>query len=352
MNKHLSHRIVRRAVATLAAFAGAACVGQADVIETLGGSVIQGKILAAEGGVVKIETDFAGVVEIKQAQVKSLVTEAPVYVALEDGNTARGRIERTGAGLVVGTSGGAVQLQTGAITHIWREGDKSPADKAADALRRKWAYVLGFDLNGKQGNSDRFFTGVSASATMTGQTDRLRFYGNYSRAEDNGVATQDEGKAGVDFTSYFSGKMSWYVRSELGFDRSKNLDLRSQSAVGVGYTFIKKDNQMLEGRAGLGYRFENYSTGTDFDSVGLDFGLLHSYVFTWGKMANSLSYTPSFDDFGNFVLTHESTLDIPIAASKVWRVRVGVKNDYTSDPPAGLKKHDWGYFSSLVFTWQ
>jgi hypothetical protein len=31
---------------------------------------------------------------------------------------------------------------------------------------------------------------------------------------------------------------------------------------------------------------------------------------------------------------------------------MGLKNDYTSQPPPGLKSHDWSYFSSLVFVWK
>lgn len=352
MNTPTTRSILKRTATALALGMGLAGAARADMVETTGGSIIRGKVLASDSGVIRIETDFAGVLAIKQSEVKSVVTEAPVYVALQDGNVARGRIESRPDGLTIGTSGGAVQFQTGAITDIWLEGDKSPAERAADGLARKWTYTVGFDLNGKSGNSDRFFTGLNASAVVTGPQDRLRFYGNYSRAEDNGLATQDEGKGGVDYSNFFTSKMSWYVRSELSFDRTKNLDLRSQSAAGLGFTFVKKENQMLEGRAGLSYRFENYSTNDDFDSVGLDFGILHSYTFSWGKLANSINITPSFDDLGNFVLTHESTLDMPIAASRVWKVRVGLKNDYTSEPPAGLEEHDWTYFSSLIFTWR
>jgi putative salt-induced outer membrane protein YdiY len=344
--------LLRSSVATAAAVVMLGLTTQADVVETTGGSVIQGRVLSTDGGVVKVETDFAGVIEIKQAEVKSIVTDKPVFVQLADGNTVQGRIEKAGEALRVTGTTGAMQTQTGSIAHIWQPGDKSPAERAADALRRRWVYEAALDLNGKKGNSDRLFFGVSGKATLQGEADRLFFYGAYAKAEDNDLTSQDELKLGGDYSNFFTDKMSWYVRTELGYDKTKALDLRSQSAAGVGYTVIKNANQSLELRGGLSYRFENYSVGNDFDSIGLDLGLLHSYVFTWGKMTNSITLTPSFDDFANYVLIHESALELPVASGQSWKLRLGLKNDYTSEPPLGLKKHDWSYFTQLVYSWK
>jgi len=52
------------------------------------------------------------------------------------------------------------------------------------------------------------------------------------------------------------------------------------------------------------------------------------------------------------VITHGSALELPIKDGKAWRLRMGIKNDYTSKPPAGLTKLDTSYFSQFMFTWQ
>lgn len=350
--KQILSAAVRLTTFSLGAFAAAGVAARADVVETVGGSVIQGKVLASDSGVIKVETDFAGTIEIKQAQVKSLVTDAPVFVELKDGNTVQGRVEKSGDGLRIAGTSGTLQTQPDAISAVWHQGEKSPADKAADALRRQWAYSLAFDLNGKQGNSDRLFVGLSARAELKGAEDRLIFYGNYARAEENSAVAQDEGKGGVDYSNYFTPLASWYVRTEIGYDHTKDLSLRSQSAVGLGRTFIKKPNQTFEGRLGVSYRFENYNPGTDFSSAGLDVGFLHSLTFSWGKMNNSLTYTPAFRNFSNYVITHESALELPTVWGDTLKIRLGIKNDYTSKPPPGLKRHDWSYLSQLVFTWR
>lgn len=340
-------------VAALALLALApAAPAWADVVETTDGSMIHGELLASDEGTIKIKTEFAGTIEIKQAQVKSLTTDAAIMVALASGETMRGRIEQSDAGLRVTGPAGTMQAQPATIAALWREGDKSPAERRAEALQRRWTYQLALDLNGKRGNSERSFYGFSGRAEMKTDDDRLFFYGSYARAEDSGVTSQDEGRGGIDYTNHFTPKLSWYVRSESGFDGTKDLDLRSQSGAGLGFSLLNEPKHTLEARVGLSYRFEDYGAAQDFDSAGLDLGILHSAELRFARLNNSLTITPSFDDFANYAITHESTLEMPLAGSVDWKLRVGVKNDYNSKPPAGLEKHDWSYLSQLVFTWQ
>lgn len=353
-----SPKLTHRAslVCAIAGLVVAAFSASADVVETVSGSTIRGKVIASDDGTIKVETDFAGVVSIKQDQVKSVTTDAPINVALKDGTTTKGALDTSGSTLRVNTATGVLSTQTAALTAVWRDGDKSPADKALDALRRKWAYQVGFDLNGKKGNTDRMFIGTDFRAVLKSPADRLAFYGRYARGEEEDTVTQDEAKGGIDYTNYFSEKVSWYARTELGFDRTKELDLRSQTAAGLGYRFYNRKNWNMEGRAGLNYRFESYTTAADFDSAGLDFGFINRYDFSWGRMTNLVTFTPSFDDFANYVLLHESAIELPIGTAKFWRLRFGIRNDYTSEPPdigsGELDNHDWSYFTQLILNWE
>jgi len=324
----------------------------ADEVETIDGSTIRGKVIASDDGTVKVQTDFGGVVSIKQDQVKSIKTEDPIHVALKDGTSTEGTLSTSGSALRVTTPTGTLSTETGALTAVWRDGDKSPSDKALDALRRKWSYQVAFDLNGKQGNTERMSIGASFAAVLQSPDDRLAFTGRYARADEDGNVTQDEASGGVDYSNFFTDRMSWYVRTELGFDRTKNLDLRSQTAAGLGYNFVKQEKWSLQGRVGVNYRFESYTDDDDFDAAGLDLGLNNSYEFAWGRLTNTITFTPAFNDFSNFVLLHDSAVELPLGTGQFWKLRVGVRNDYTSDPPdATLEKHDWSYYSQLVLSW-
>jgi hypothetical protein len=56
-------------------------------------------------------------------------------------------------------------------------------------------------------------------------------------------------------------------------------------------------------------------------------------------LVNRLSYVPTFEDFANFVATHESSLELPLLSTQ-WKLRLGVANDYNSEPGRGVKKLD------------
>jgi hypothetical protein len=83
----------------------------------------------------------------------------------------------------------------------------------------------------------------------------------------------------------------------------------------------------------------------------LDFGINHEYTFGQSRIVNRLSYIPAFDDFMNFRVNHESFYEIPLA-SLAWKLRLGISNDYNSQPGTGVKKLDTNYFMRLVLNWE
>jgi len=86
-------------------------------------------------------------------------------------------------------------------------------------------------------------------------------------------------------------------------------------------------------------------------SAGLDFGLSHRIEFNDSVMVNRLTVVPSFDDFANYRAMHESFLEIPMANPN-WKLRLGVANDYNSEPPRGVEKMDTSYFTRFVLNWR
>jgi hypothetical protein len=104
---------------------------------------------------------------------------------------------------------------------------------------------------------------------------------------------------------------------------------------------------------GLSYRYEGYKDPQteDVNSAGLDLGLAHTLTLQNAKLVNRVSYVPSFEDFGIYRLNHESFFEIPLAAPS-WKLRLGVSNDYNSQPGRGVEKLDTAYFTRFVLNWQ
>ncbi len=347
-----SNQFGRAVLMSLVAAALAAPLS-ADVVETKNGARIVGKVVRIADGSVAVETDFAGLLAIKQSEVTSVTTDAPVAVRLASGTRMEGRVTggSNGALQIAGTDGsGTINTTVDGIAASWGAGGKDPA---IAALERNWAYQAAVDVTGRSGNRDQLGTAASLRATLKTTDDTLQFYTAYDRQVTDGLKSADQFRAGVDYQNNFSGRYSWYLRDEGGFDRVKDIELYNVAAVGFGYDVIKKPQHLLTTRAGLSFRYEGYRNpaSEDVKSAGLDFGLAHELTLANAKVVNRISIVPAFDDFANYRLTHESFLELPLAAPS-WKLRMGVSNDYTSMPPIGVEKMDTAYFTRLVLSWR
>ncbi|WP_404424639.1 YdiY family protein [Nibricoccus sp. IMCC34717] len=340
-----------QALGAITLVAAAASSTWADVIETKSGARITGKVKSIDGTTIVVATDFAGDIKVKQSEVVSLTTDAPLNIRLASGTTLQGVIKPEGEKAIQITgSDGAVTTSVDKVAATWAPGAKDPA---VASLERTWAYEAAVDVTGKTGNKEQLGTAFSFRATLATAQDTLQFYSAYDRQITDGTKSADQFKAGVDYANNFSGKYSWYARDEGGFDRVKNIQLFNVAAAGFGYDVIKEANHMLTFRAGLAFRYEGYATtGNEaLKSAGLDFGLNHKYVFDFGTLVNRLTYVPTFEDFSNYRATHESYLELPLAAAD-WKVRLGISNDYNSKPTPGVDKLDTTYFTRLVLNWK
>ncbi|HRE82628.1 MAG TPA: DUF481 domain-containing protein [Opitutaceae bacterium] len=332
-------------------FLSAAAVLRADVVETKNGTRLVGKVLKIDGTEVTLETAYAGTIKIKQAEVTSVTTDTPLNVRLEAGTVLQGTMAPTTAGgLQISGQDGQITTSVDKVAATWAPGGTDPA---IVALQRAWAYEAAADITGKTGNKEQTGTALSFRATLAGSQDTLQFYAAYDRQISDGTKSSDQFKAGVDYQNNFAGRKSWYVRDEGGFDRIKDIDLYNVAAAGLGYDFIKEAKQTLTGRAGVSFRYEGYGDPTteDVKDAGLDFGLNHRLQLDNSLLVNRVSYVPSFEDFGNYRFIHESYFELPLA-NPAWKLRLGVLNDYTSQPARGVEKLDTSYFTRLVLNWK
>jgi hypothetical protein len=272
-------------------------------------------------------------------------------VRFANGTRIEGKVSGSGDGRVkVGNGEGEFSSEISKVAASWVAGGKDPA---IAALERGWAYEAAVDVFGKNGNKSQLGTSASLRATLKGAADNLQFYTAYDRQVTDGQKSADQFKAGVDYTSNFSGKYSWYMRDEGGFDRVKDIELYNVAAFGMGYDLIKASKQLLTGRAGLSFRYEGYKNprSTDVKSAGLDFGFAHRLEMNSTLLVNRVTFVPTFEDLGNFRAMHESFLELPLA-NPSWKLRLGVANDYNSEPGRGVEKMDTAYFTRFVLNWR
>jgi hypothetical protein len=338
--------LVSRIAIALLAFTSARLV--ADTVDIKNGARIVGKVTKTDGGSVVVSTDYAGTITIKQSEVTAITTDGPIAVRLANGTRVDGRVSGGGNGaLQIVTSDGTIATTVDKVAASWAAGAVDPS------YDRHWAYEASVDASGKTGNREQIGTAGEVRATLKTLQDILQFYSSYNRQVSDGAKSADQFKLGVDYQNNFSGRYSWYVRDEGGFDRVKDIDLYNIAAAGMGFDIVKEPKRILTGRAGLSFRYENYKNPLTprVKSAGLDLGLNSDMEFGDSRLVTRISYVPAFEDFGNYRLTHESYYQIPLA-SPSWKLRLGVSNDYTSQPPRGVERLDTAYFTRLVLSWR
>ncbi len=345
-------RILRQLLAAAsfcAAFAGVRVA--ADTVDTKSGAHLVGKITKIDAGTVYLHTDYAGDIAIKQSEVASFTTDAPVAVRLASGTRLDGRVLiATNGALQIAGADGTLTTSVSRIAESWQAGQEDPS---VAALHRHWSYEASVDVEGKTGNHNALGTDAAFRAVLKTPQDELQFYTEYNRQVTDHQKSADQFKAGTDYAAHFSDRNSWYVRDEGGFDRVMDIAFYDIAAAGFGYDFIKQPKHMLTGRAGLSYRYDNYKNPatTDVNSLGADFELNHEWDFRISRIVNQLAYVPAFENLSNYVISHESFYEIPLV-NPAWKLRLGVSNDYNSKPGAGVKRLDTTYFTRLLLDWQ
>lgn len=330
----------------------------ADTVNTSNGSSLNGTLKRITGGVVYLDTGFAGIVKVAQSDLKFIRTDNPIYFRLDSGSTILGvsnQAAREGW-LAIQSRDGLVQAQLSTIQDAWRKDGEDPVVtklKEQQALeRRKWTYSAGVDLSGQKGNSNEFGLAANLEARLKGPVDLLRFYFSVQNTQQDGKQIADETKGGVDYSSDLDRHFGWYTRFELEKDKFEELDLRSVSAVGLSYRFFKTDRQKLSLRSGFAYRYESFSAKDNTEDPAIDFGMKYDLAFgELFEIESIVSYMPGYADFSNYRLAQDTGVEIQFQKNGSWKVRTGLSNYYNSQPVSGKEQLDTKYYTRLVFSW-
>jgi Protein of unknown function, DUF481 len=323
---------------------------RADTVETMNGAKLVGKLTKIDAGVVYLDTDYAGTLQIKQSQVTAIETDKPVAVRLASGTRIAGPVTMspTGALQVVGEDG-TISTTVEKVAAVWQPGDQDPE---IVALQRHWQYEATLDVNGTTGNKEQLGTAAGFSAKLITPQDTLQYSTSYNRQVTSGVKSADQFNAGVDYANYISKRSSWFVRDEAGFDRIMDIKFYDTAAAGYGWDLIHNSVDVLTVRAGLAYRYTGYNNPMTpmVSSAAADFEILHDLKEKNWELANKISAVPAFANVADLIVTQDSFYQVPLL-NPAWKLRIGVSNDYNGEPGAGIKRLDTTYYTRFILDW-
>lgn len=328
---------------------------QADQVVLLDGLVLKGKLLSIDSGVVKLDTDFAGEIDIRQEKVRSLATDEPVNVQLGSDIFLKGKMSHGPEETIIAEAGARTGIRPERIVALWRRGAASPADRQREAAeastKRHWSHEISVSLNGRTGVSENRSFSAEFQSTLQGPQDQLVVDLALSREEDNEVINSDDYKASLDYSKNIDDQNGWFAKSLFERDHFKALDLRRTFSLGLARKLIRQGKHNLELRLGLNSISETLTTGTPNDSFGAEITLSHTTRFQHASLETQLYFTRAFETPSNDRFHVESDLDFPLAQGNM-KLRFSLEYEYNVSPAPNTDRHDLIYSSSLVFDWK
>lgn len=316
-----------------------------DRIETEGGAVLTGIILDSSNEVIRLETAYAGVLEVRTSMVKKIISNKELSGALP------------AAVVVIPADKPVVAAKPPEKTPPPDSkpavAAKPPAPKAVPAKKYGWEIEAGMNLTGNEGNSEKTDVGLNIDTTYLQKYYRFDLYGRYNYGTNQDKLTSDELILGGRYTNFFYKRFGWFVREELERDKFEAIDFRTTTASGFSYKIVNDKSLDLEASTGLSYRLELASDDEQEDFPGMDFGVAVQWQFApILTFKGDYSFVPSFNDSDEYIITQNSGFDIPISKNSSWKLRLGLTTKYNNQPPKKRERLDHKYYLRLIATWK
>ena len=319
------HGILRGVALTLAASAVLlAAPARADMVVMQNGDRVSGTVKHKAGDTLTVDTDYAGTLELRWSQVKSIQTDAPVEIVVE------------------GEPASALS---------WFAGDESDPrldrivyiNPSAEEWGHRYAYRTRLNVSGawtagnsstSRGQADGEFTARSKDVRwiLSGKARREAVSGEETASSWLGTLKRDHFLLDP---SHFV-----YARASLERDRFKDIRLRSTLGGGFGWQLLDSEITKLTLGAGLDAVTTRRITAPDerYPALGWDVRLSH---WLGAKAVELLHEEEGFwnlHDTRQVTLRSRTGMRVPVAKGMVANASLNV--DWEREPAAGRKPFD------------
>jgi putative salt-induced outer membrane protein YdiY len=319
-------------------------VAAADRIALKDGSVVFGTVTDADGGVVKVETDFAGTLAIEQEQIASLRTEAPFTLQLDDGTVIESRP------LAVENSQ-LVDLGTGASYAI---DDLTRVNPEPWELGNgyHWTGLASAGLSIEQGNTDTRELDYKIESIWTSLLDRitLRLIGEYDEANseknaENWIFTSKYDRFVEDEDWY------WGAHAIFEHDEFADTDLRTTVGPYLGNRFFTDPVFTMEAEVGFAYVWEEFIVAEDQEYAAMTWHLNMSSNWLGDGTRLYFQQTGTWDleQTSDVLINSTAGLSVPLLLNIEGAAEVILK--YDSGAVDNVESLDQTYRFRLGYSW-
>lgn len=208
---------------------------------------------------------------------------------------------------------------------------------------QNWSGRVNFGGFVTDGNSQKKAVTFDGFAQARDEKNRYKAGGEIRYAEDEGVETEDEYMAYIEYDRFFSEKLFTGARASYKVDDIANLDSRIKVGPYIGYQYYESDPLNLSTRIGLDFIADEFENGDSEETAAASWGVDYDQKFF--DNAIQLFYKHDFslplDDTEGFLYDGETGIRFPVA--KVLTGSAQIDFDWDNDPAPGVQEDDTKY---------
>jgi len=312
-----------------------------DVVWLKNGDRFTGKIASASAKELKMKLTIGPEIKIPIQEIRTISSDHPLAVKLDDDRVLEGKLERVEAGGFVVTTPSGAQSVTDP-TRIKAVSDPAVEPKVWDGKIYAAASINRGNSNQRTGHVDGTLVGSwpKASARLEGAWD-------YGDAEGELTTRRAYGQAQGNWD--FIERAYAYGRDRIEGDTFQDLTYRNTLGGGGGVKILKSDDLWLNLEAGVSWVREDFTGGlADDDYASGDGTLRFGWKITDGVLLReeALGFV-QLDDGDNYRLRSDTSLDVALNSRLSLTFKVILQ--FWSEPPPDVRREDVQYLAGL--TW-
>jgi putative salt-induced outer membrane protein YdiY len=317
-----------------------------DVIMLKNGSKILGTVSSARDGVIVVETDFAGTLNIDSAEVESVNTQGSLVVQMSDGSIIQDQpIKLDKENMQVTTDSG--EQSTYSISDIalinpepWELGD---GYKATGVISFAWKIERG------NTNTDEF--DLKVESFWRSLEDRYTLKATADQDKANGVKNADNWKIIGKYDRFLDGPNYWGGNIALEQDQFADLDLRAYIGPYFGRQFYDKPIFRLSGELGLSYVTERFISAEKQKYPGANWNIGISSNYLGGDSRLYLDHVGLWNLKETSDVILNTTFGVAFPLLRSLEIAAEVTLEFDSGAVEGVEELDQTYAIRLGYAW-
>ena len=326
----------------------------AEQVTLKNGDRVTGTIVSMDDKKLTVKTDYAGDITIDRAAVAQFSSQQPLVVTRTDKQVVTGPVTQQDSSIVVNGTAGAQTIPLTDVTFI-----RSPADQAAyekslhPGFLEGWGGGGNFGLGLARGNSDTTNVALGFNADRKTTTDEWNITAAsiYSTSTANNVTVPSANNffGAIRYDHNLTKRVFVFGLFAGGYDHLQLLDERLSPSGGLGFHAIATKTTTLDLFGGIGYTYENYSTGLVNNFINATVGEQFGHNFTPNTaITESLYFFPYLNDAGNYRGAFNFGVASKFYKALTWNLNFG--DIYNSVPVPGKKDNDLQLTTGLGIT--